>query len=427
MLSNIKIPKDHELEEALIGYIIHNRKSIEDLQIKQEIFDHPVYKSLYKTAIDCYNKHNVVDVALFPENDRKTASSIPSKTREVALGAVDKLSGILTLRRCRDASVGFLQALERSEATDDHAKELEKKVYSINEPDGSTVYTAKDATISMLELAEKCRQQRMNSVETGIPVIDKYLEKLVGEEYVVIGGRPGGGKSVLVSQIETHNLKRGLPGLSFRLEMSKGRSTIRAVSNMSQVEMWKITGKIPSSEHEMDKVAIYAEQYSELPLFIDESRVINEREIYRKVAKFKRDHDIKWCTVDYLQLVKASNRKVPKVEQLEEISRTFKQIGLDLGVVMIVAAQLNRGNVIDNRWPEPEDFKGCGGIEQDADVIFLLADARTKEYKEDMHKNQYDHPIVCRLAKQRSGATVDLTSLKFNKKTATIYEHREAK
>ncbi len=85
-------------------------------------------------------------------------------------------------------------------------------------------------------------------------------------------------------------------------------------------------------------------------------------------------HGVKVVFIDYLQLIETDdNRTSNRQEQIAKITRRLKTAARQIGVVVVLLAQLNRDSDkrADNR-PKPSDLRESGAIEQDADIVFLL-------------------------------------------------------
>ena len=79
--------------------------------------------------------------------------------------------------------------------------------------------------------------------------------------------------------------------------------------------------------------------------------------------------------VDYLQLIRPEDKRVPREQQVAAISRQLFVLARDLEVPVIVLAQLNREfnkRTGDNKKPRMSDLRESGAVEQDARLIMLL-------------------------------------------------------
>ncbi|MGE9295346.1 MAG: DnaB-like helicase C-terminal domain-containing protein, partial [Puniceicoccales bacterium] len=73
----------------------------------------------------------------------------------------------------------------------------------------------------------------------------------------------------------------------------------------------------------------------------------------------------------------------------------------ELGVPVIVLAQLNRESEKEKRQPRMSDLRESGSIEQDADVILLISKPREFDEQEDLASDVVARDLI--IAKQRNG------------------------
>jgi replicative DNA helicase len=129
-----------------------------------------------------------------------------------------------------------------------------------------------------------------------------------------------------------------------------------------------------------------------------------------KARRKKRDEDIQFIAIDYLQLMKSKTKQAENSREREiaEISAGIKGLAKELGIPIIILAQLNRGP--ESRTgkslgvPRMSDLRESGSIEQDADMVGLLyRTAYYAESQEDKEAEAGKAELV--LAKNRNGET----------------------
>ena len=118
-------------------------------------------------------------------------------------------------------------------------------------------------------------------------------------------------------------------------------------------------------------------------------------------AKLRRIPNLGMVVIDYLQLMQSDRRIDNRVQEVSEISRNLKILAKELGVPVMVCAQLSRGPESRNdKRPMLSDLRDSGAIEQDADVVLFL-------FRDEYYDKTPDKANVaeCIIAKNRHGST----------------------
>lgn len=85
----------------------------------------------------------------------------------------------------------------------------------------------------------------------------------------------------------------------------------------------------------------------------------------------KKKEDIGCVVIDYLQLIEGDKR-LPREQQVSQMSRACKLLSKELDIPIFLLAQLNRESEKRNTegyLPKLSDLRESGAIEQDADMI----------------------------------------------------------
>jgi replicative DNA helicase len=125
-----------------------------------------------------------------------------------------------------------------------------------------------------------------------------------------------------------------------------------------------------------------ATKIGETRLFIDDASYVTPMTIRSRARKIKQRYGLDMVIIDYLQLMKPTQRLDNREREVAEISQALKALAKDLQIPVIALAQVNRGNEgrADKR-PQVSDLRESGSIEQDADLIMML-------YREDYYERE---------------------------------------
>lgn len=235
-------------------------------------------------------------------------------------------------------------------------------------------------------------------VQSGYSDLDKYIVGFGKGDLVIVGARPGVGKTSFCLNLGANIAKKSKKAVCmFSLEMSAEQLVSRLLASEAMVDSHRMrSGHLENDDWE--KLANAASVLSETEIYIDESTGVN---VTAMKGKLRRIKNLGLVVVDYLQLMETEKKRKDgsRVNEVAEITRGLKIMGKELGVPIIVCSQLSRGTDKEKKRPVLSDLRESGSIEQDADmVIFLSRDY----YGEDPEKANLVEVIV---AKNRHGET----------------------
>ena len=165
--------------------------------------------------------------------------------------------------------------------------------------------------------------------------------------------------------------------------MSSEQLSTRILAEQSRIKSNDIRrGKI--TEEQFDKFIETSKNVSELPLYIDETPAISIAALSNRARRIKRLHGLDMVVIDYIQLMRASNYKDGRVQEISEITQGLKALAKELSVPVLALSQLSRAvEQRDLKKPQLSDLRESGSIEQDADVVmFVYREAYYLERKE---------------------------------------------
>lgn len=246
------------------------------------------------------------------------------------------------------------------------------------------------------------RKGSLSGVASGLVDLDKMLLGFQRSEMIVLAARPSMGKTamaltfVLAASVHTSAPVRTL---CFSLEMSAESLTLRMLCMLAKVDAEKLRSGFLSAK-ELESLQQAGQRLRTAPLLIDES---SDLTITTLRAKARREHaaaPLGLIVIDYLQLMHPTDHRVPREQQVAEMSRGIKAMAKELKIPVVVLCQLNRESEKENRAPRPSDLRESGSIEQDADVVLML-------YRKKDNETAIDADFVRDLlvAKQRNGPT----------------------
>ena len=259
---------------------------------------------------------------------------------------------------------------------------------------------------------------------TGFAGVDKLLIGMGSSDLVLVGARPGMGKTAFALNVATNvALQTGKKVCIFSLEMGAEQLASRMIASEALVDSYRLrSGQIDSDEWK--KIADATMRLSATDILIDDTSGIT---VTAMKAKLRRVENLGLVVIDYLGLMESEQHYDSRALEVSVISRGLKLMAKELRVPILCCAQLSRGpeSRTDKR-PQLSDLRDSGAIEQDADVVMFLY--REEYYNTSRDPDQKDGNIAeVIVQKNRHGSTgnVKMAWLPAYTKFRTIDTDRE--
>lgn len=284
-----------------------------------------------------------------------------------------------------------------------------------------TVFSDVSTQLDRMVEFHRGNPDKLPGISTGFSDLDHMTNGHKGGQLIIIGGRPGQGKTslelvmaeyvALTTHLRHNDGKGGV--LFFSLEMTQAQLVQRLWSGLAHVDLRRMQrGSLTNDE--LAQLALARKELVGAQFFIDDNANIRVSEMRSKARRYVRQFGVEAIFVDYLQLMKDDER-LDRHVQIANISRGLKLMARELNVPVIAGAQLNRGveqrNARLNK-PQLMDLREGGSQEQDADNVYLLWPDPDPQYD-----STPNHPYKLIIAKQRDGPTGEV-DLIFEKKAA---------
>lgn len=295
-----------------------------------------------------------------------TAANAPWYARTVA--------DLARRRRLVEASIRIHAFATNLESTADAAvdasqAELHAATAMLSKGDPASLGDVLDAALE--RAFDETAQQR--GVSTGLGILDDAIGGMKPGHLVIVGGRPGAGKSVLVCDMaRAAAIWHGVPTLLFSLEMSRAEVGARILAASCEINLKRIMrGELRADQRQL--LTSRADDLRLSPLTVDDTPQLDLGTIRSTARRAAQRRGLGLLIVDYLQLIGTSIRRDNRVQEVAELSTGLKALARELNVPVVAAAQLNRASEIrSDKRPQLSDLRESGQIEADADVVILL-------------------------------------------------------
>ena len=244
-------------------------------------------------------------------------------------------------------------------------------------------------------------KEATQGTRTGFSGLDRVLAGMGKSDLVLVGARPGMGKTSFALNVATNVAKQTKKAVCiFSLEMSAEQLITRVLASEALVDSYALrTGELKPEQWE--HLAVASGELAGCDILIDDTAGMT---VTAMKAKLRRVQNLGLVVIDYLGLMQSDGYKDNRVQQVSEISRSLKIMAKELMVPVICCAQLSRGpEGRQGNKPMLSDLRDSGAIEQDADTVIFLY--RSEYYKTDEAANQDMSIAEIIIAKNRHGST----------------------
>ncbi|MBI5640544.1 MAG: replicative DNA helicase [Nitrospirae bacterium] len=424
-------PQNVEAEQSVLGAILLDNSAITTTVelLHSEDFYRESHRKIFIAMEELFNRSEPIDLItltdyLKTKNDLETVggsqylttlvTTIPTSAniryhakivREKAL-----LRGLL-----RSVTEIAGSVYDGDMDADELVDNAEKKIFDIADKRINTSFVTMNELIKdsfhMIEHLYD-RKEAITGVSSGFKELDELTTGFQKGDLIIIGGRPGMGKTAFCLNIAQHvGVELKEPVAIFSLEMSKEQLAFRMLCSEAMVDSNNVRKGFINRKDDWHKLTTAAGKLAEAPIFIDDSSGITVLEMRAKARRLKTSHGLSMVIVDYLQLMKGRGKFERREQEISDISRSLKALAKEMKVPVLALSQLNRGVETrgGNKQPTLADLRESGAIEQDADVIIFLY--RDEAYNKDSSDNR--GKAIIDVAKQRNGPTnkINLTFL----------------
>lgn len=400
---SVDLPNNSEAEQAVLGSILLNPDCMEQivLLLRPEHFYYPQHRAIYNVLYTMFNLSMKIDPVIVLENLVKegTYDEAGGKTYLVELANVVPSTANVEIyakivlekyyvRTLISASREIIDnALDGQTDANTLIDSAEQRIYNIRQgKESSGPVPIKEVIVNdvygRLQLLNSDEKDLYKGIPTGLSGVDKITTGLNRSDLILVGARPGMGKTSFALNICENVAKLARRKVVFfSLEMTKEQLAQRMLSSSAGIPSIKMrTGQLDPDE--WSRLGSAAAILSECEIYLDDTSNITVPEMKARVRRLK---NVDVVIIDYLQLMTSGKKNENRVQEVSEITRSLKLMAKDLSIPVITLAQLSRGTEARGKSHRPmlSDLRESGSIEQDADIVMML-------YREDYYKNDTD-------------------------------------
>ena len=389
------LPHDIEAEEAVVGALLINSDSFLRVShlIKPDDFYRERNRSCFAACVDLFQRSEAID--------QVTLARELSRTNQLeTVGGMAYLSHLISITPNSANAEFYAQLIARTATMRrliDAASRISALGYEDTDDVDATLHQAEDTLfkvrtgqadrgfVPLRQIYDQFLEDRAALTEpaqntapvmTSFNALDELLGGMQRSDMLILGARPGLGKSALAVSICLNGVNNGFTSGIFSLEMSREQLALRILAADAGVDAHRLRLGL-YTEAEEQRIIDSIGSLSDMPVFIDDTPFQGVVEMRGKSRRLSLEHGVDLLVIDYLQLVQGEAKGRfgdNRVQEVSEISRSIKGMARDLNVPILTCSQLSR--VVENRTghrPQLSDLRDSGSIEQDADVVMFIS------------------------------------------------------
>lgn len=427
-------PQALDLEEVVLGALMLEKDALTAVIdiLHKECFYADAHGKIYEAIVSLFQQSKPVDILTVTSELKRLGTLeiaggpyyITQLTSKVASSANVEYHARIIIQKyiqrelIRISSETVREAYEETSDVFTLLDNVEKNLFQITQGNIRKSFTPMvDLVRIAIENMEKAKNQEgqehgITGVPSGFSELDRITAGWQATDLVIIGARPGMGKtSFCLSMARNIAIRFARPVAFFSLEMSAVQIVNRLISSETGLAAEKLK-RGDLAPHEWQQLNTKIGKLEDAPLYIDDTPALSIFEFRAKCRRLKAQKKIEIVIIDYLQLMVAAsdNKNSNREQEISYISRSLKSIAKELDVPILVLSQLSRKAESrgGNQRPMLSDLRESGAIEQDADMVIFLY--RPEYYKIDQDEEGQSTKGIAevQIAKHRNGALKDI-------------------
>lgn len=427
-------PQAIEIEEAVLGAVMVDNNGLFDVVSvlrSADVFYKEQNRLIYEAVLSLFNSNEPVDLLTVSAKLKSMGKLelaggdyyLIQLTQKISSAAHSEYHARIILQKAIARSIIVFNSRITTMAYDDctdifeliakWAKEFDNisdmtSVGRVTTPWKPSLEELK-RTVEMLSRNDS--STALVGIDTGFKRINHYTGGYRKQDLIILGARPGMGKTAKVLKTAVANVKKNVGVGIISGEMSMPQLTARCFAIDTNFHLNQLMKYGFEKSEYFVTMTNNIERMKDWPLYVDDSGNMDISDVIIKAKDWYRKYKIELLIIDYIQLMKDRSQKWNnRSDELMDISRRLKLLAKELNIVVIALAQVSRACETrgSSKRPMIIDIKDCGAIEQDADIIEFIY--RPEYYKIDINEDEYEVKLQELI---RKGANTEINFAKY--------------
>ena len=382
IMDGVEVPDTRRLECQVLADLISNPDMIGTVRgsIDRSMFTNDRFQRVWDILNDMATDGSTIDIATVGAKvGRETIVELMGATPALTMGTLDHCRALSEMSTRRFVFLRAYEIMTRAgnpgsdmagllSMPGDLVADLSGRVRA-----GATTRNVVDILNDFADELQDQANGNVSRVPTGFPNLDiNILGGWTGGNLIIMSARPSVGKSAIMLQMAVEASRAGFPATVYSLEMPTRDLGQRLVLSTGDVRQYEIATDHAVQSLDWNKLERANGRFDNLPLWFN-TRLRTMDEICNDIMLQHQRGRCKVAFVDHLHIIAGADNRQSSYQAITERTRRFKLLAMDLGIPIVVLCQLNRMSDNETRPPELRDLRDSGSIEQDADIVLMLA------------------------------------------------------
>lgn len=373
---------DLELEQTILGTMCQAEECLTNgmARLKEEFFHDSFHRAIFKLIAGMYEKDmhvSVVTVAtegkkLFAKNNISWLAIRESFISSASFDSlIDKLIKQYQLRKMERIAVDIADRVKKGSDPDDIIKAVESKMYTVLGDSKLNIVTPKEHAMRMLDtMGKRMDMQHNGGIYTAYGELNKALNGgFERGQLIILAAQTGKGKTAFAMNLMRDiAIRQRIPALYINTEMAEEQMDIRWMSMLGGVDHYSVaTGQIDAKQQNNIMTIINSMHTGGFYSVTEPDLTMNK--LISICRRFTAQKKCRFIVVDYIGRMDTLDPKLKEWEVLKLAAKKLKTLAQQLGVTMLMLAQVN----------EAEKLEGARSMKNECDLYGYLRPLTEKE------------------------------------------------
>lgn len=427
----MKLHYDKELEERALGVYINNSELMYESRLRADHFYNTQNKIMFEAMLSLKSLDEKINIVTITRelNRNKNNKWLPSDISSLlengmyrtAIESIEKeIISLYEKRNFKELIQKALVNLDNEENFEIIKADLMKNIENTSS-DEIPIISIAECVEKAIEITEEAYNSNgvITGMKSGYKNLDVILNGFEKPSYVVIGARPGVGKTAFSLEL-AKRLSANNKILYFSLEMPFEQLGQRLLTNITSVPLKNIkNGRITGDT--FNRLLYGPNKLSNNKCYVVEKENLKIEDLVSICTSYQRKNGLDGIIIDYFTLLKSYKSFRDNRLLYNYISEELRMLSKKLKINVILLAQCNR-KADEKKELQLNDLKETANLEQDANVVMFLEQRDDERIKRD-HEPREDY-IRATIRKNRAGENNMEILFRYYKSTQILEEER---